>query len=163
MNSAKSHSHVWIQQPEFLDESIYVNFDMISPIFTIFFMVMNLYLNSWYEFIYKFIIMNSYSTFHDLWIQSIFRYEIMYMKKIVKSFMKSGYQGSKCASFRLLLQPSSELEQLKLFSLRIIEVNKLKYVSESHCQCRRRAAHSWAGPQGGHHCTQADTLCIITV
>ena len=34
--------------------------------FTIFFMIMNSYLNSYYEFIFESIMMNSFATFHDL-------------------------------------------------------------------------------------------------
>ena len=35
-------------------------------------------------------IMNSYATFHDLSLNYEFRFEFMYMKNVVKSYMKSG-------------------------------------------------------------------------
>ena len=52
----------WIHQHEFKDE-----FNLTYD-FTIFFMIIKWYLNSYYEFKYDFMIMNSYVTFHDLWI-----------------------------------------------------------------------------------------------
>ena len=48
-------------------------------------MIMNSYLNSYYEFKKDFMIMNSYATFHD----HEFIFEFMYMKNIVKSYLKS--------------------------------------------------------------------------
>ena len=50
--------------------------------FTIFFMIMNSYMNSYYEFM----IMNSYATFHDLWIH-IWIHVYEEYREIIPEFM----------------------------------------------------------------------------
>ena len=69
MNSWKLNScmisWLWIHLNEFIYEFIHTNF---RHDFTIIFMIMNSYINTLYGFIYEFMIVNSYTTIHVLWI-----------------------------------------------------------------------------------------------
>ena len=57
--------------------------------FTIFFVIMNSYLNSYYEFIQDFMILKSYATMQLHFMTYEFIYEFMFMKNIVRSYLKS--------------------------------------------------------------------------
>ena len=76
--------YIYISQPEFLDEFIYMNSDVWFH-----------YISFDHEFRYEFIYMNSnkisWSWIHMLHFMTYeFRYAFMYMKNTVKSYMKSG-------------------------------------------------------------------------
>ena len=62
--------HIWFHDYEFID---------MNSQFTIFLMIMNSYMNSY------FVIMNSHTTFQDLWIQIWIH---VYEENIVKSYLK---------------------------------------------------------------------------
>ena len=62
--------HIWFHYHEFTGMNSGMNSYtcILTYDFTIFFMILYSYLNSYYEFISDFMIMNSYATFHNLWI-----------------------------------------------------------------------------------------------
>ena len=76
--------HVWFHGYEFILMNSYMNsYTWIQSYdFTIFFMIMNSYMNSYYEFM----IMNSYATFHDLWIH-IWIHVYEEYREIIPEFM----------------------------------------------------------------------------